>query len=233
LLPARPRPLALALLPLAWWTLYPAARDWIDSGGDPATTRAYYAPLLRELTNRAGPADRVEIPFTARHWEAARVAPQIAIARGWERQLDRKVNRVFYEGTLTPERYHRWLRESGVRFVALPDAALDASAEAEARIVTQHPSFLRELWRSPHWRLFELRDPAPTGATRITPEGFATSGDRIVRVRFSPFWAVVRGRGCVERAPGDWTRVRAHGPVEIGIRFDAGRVVSRGARCAS
>ncbi|HZO35393.1 MAG TPA: hypothetical protein VFB41_00810 [Solirubrobacteraceae bacterium] len=233
LLPARRGLLVAALLPLAWWTLYPATRDWIDAAGDPSTKAAYYAPLLTELAGRAGPADRVEIPLTARHWEASYVADRIPIARGWERQLDRKVNAVFYEGTLTAERYRRWLLDAAVRFVALPDAALDASAEAEARIVRSQPQYLREVRRTAHWRLFEVRGARATGATRISPGGFTTTGDRVVRVRFTPYWAVVRGSGCVERAPGGWTRVRSRSATEIGLRFGVGRVFGHGARCSS
>ena len=45
---------------------------------------------------------------------------------------DRKLNAVFYQGRLTPARYERWLRETGVSWVALPDVELDPSAHAEA-----------------------------------------------------------------------------------------------------
>ena len=66
------------------------------------------------------------------------------LARGWERQLDEKANPLFYDGRpLTPERYHRWLRESAVRWVALPDAPLDYSAEAEARLLERGLPYLR------------------------------------------------------------------------------------------
>lgn len=233
LAPKRRWLMAAALLPLAWWTIYPAGRDWIDAFGDQSTNASYYAPLVAQLASVVGPADRVEIPFTARHWEAAHVASRFAIARGWERQFDRKVNDVFYEGDLTPERFDRWLRETAVRFVAVPDAHLDHSATAEARIARAGQPFLREIWRSEHWRLYEVRDARPTGATRITADGFATNGGGIVRVRFTPYWKVVRGAGCVERADGGWTRVRASGPVEVAARFSLGRIVARGERCSS
>src|SRR3954447_8477068 len=113
----RPRALALVLVPLAYWVLYPPVRDVAQAQGDPARAASYYAPLLGHLHGLG----RLEIPFTKGHWESARVAPDVPLARGWERQLDRKVNRVFYEGTLTPERYRAWLDDNAVRWVALPD----------------------------------------------------------------------------------------------------------------
>jgi hypothetical protein len=231
--PGRRRLLAAAALPLAWWTLYPAVRDWIDAGGDPATHAAYFAPLVAELKARgagAAPA-RIEIPFTAGHWEAAHVAASVPIARGWERQLDRRVNGVFYDGSLTPERYARWLDDHAIRWVALPDAALDPSAEAEAGLIRTRPPFLAEVWRSAHWRLYEVRGARPLGVTRLFADGFASNGGGDVRVRFTPYWKIVGGHGCVERAPGGWTRVRAAAPVTVRARFAVGRIVSHGPRC--
>ena len=95
--------LAVLALPLAYWQLYPAVRDVVRASGDPSTGAAYYAPLLRFLEGRPG-AFRVEIPFTANHWEAAHVAPRVPLARGWERQLDRRYGALFYDGTLTARR---------------------------------------------------------------------------------------------------------------------------------
>ena len=46
----------------------------------------------------AGHGVRVEIPFTDTHWEAYRVASEFPLARGWERQLDRDDNGLFYDG---------------------------------------------------------------------------------------------------------------------------------------
>jgi len=55
-----------------------------------------------------------------------------------------------------------------------------------------------------------------------------------VRVRFTPYWAIAGGHGCVSRAPGDWTRVRARGPgaLRVAIRFSLGRIFNHGPRCA-
>jgi hypothetical protein len=55
----------------------------------------------------------------------------------------------------------------------------------------------------------------------------------VLRVRWTPYWALLRGRGCVERTPDDRVRLRlrAPGEVRLGIRFALSRVRARGARC--
>jgi hypothetical protein len=227
----RPRTLALVALPLIYWTLYPPVRDWSQAHGDPARSAAYYEPLLARLA--AEPLGRLEIPFTEGHWESARVAPHVPLARGWERQLDRRVNAVFYTGRLTPQRYRAWLQDNAVRWVALPDAPLDASARAEAALIRAGLPYLEERWHDAHWRLFAVRDPAPLNATALGADWFVTAGG-VVRVRWTPYWAVVAGGGCVARAPGDWTSVRPDPPaseVRVGIRVTPDRALSHGPRC--
>ena len=57
------------------------------------------------------------------------MAPHVPLARGWERQLDRKVNPLFYDGPADPGALPTpGCARSGVRYVALPDAPLDYSA---------------------------------------------------------------------------------------------------------
>jgi hypothetical protein len=56
----------------------------------------------------------------------------------------------------------------------------------------------------------------------------------LVRVRWSPYWALVRGSGCVERGPDDLVRLRVRraGQLRLDFRFEFGRLFSRGARCS-
>ncbi len=58
-------------------------------------------------------------------------------------------------------------------------------------------------------------------------------GSYAVRVRFTPYWALAGGSGCVSRAPGDWTDVQARraGSFHVVIRFSLARVFSHGPRC--
>jgi hypothetical protein len=52
-------------------------------------------------------------------------------------------------------------------------------------------------------------------------------------VHFTPYWALADGRGCVARAPGDWTEVRARSgeALRVVIRFSLARVLDHGPRC--
>ena len=55
----------------------------------------------------------------------------------------------------------------------------------------------------------------------------------VVRVHFSPYWQLERGTGCVEPAPGDWTRVRLRsaGTAHVGMDFSLGRIRATSPRC--
>jgi hypothetical protein len=240
----RPLYLALLALPLLYWQWNAPVQDWIRAHGDPSIRASYYRPLLGFLDTRAAGAPfRVEIPFTANHWESTRVAPHYPLARGWERQLDKKYNALFYTARLDPQRYRGWLAANAVRYVAVPDARLDGSAHQESALVRSgRLPWLREVWHAAHWRVFEVDHAAPLAdGARVTRLGADSidlvaprTGDVRLRVHFTPYWAVVRGDGCVERAAGDWTslRVRRAGTLRIATRFAPGRIISRGPRCS-
>ncbi|MDQ3740957.1 MAG: hypothetical protein M3389_08445, partial [Actinomycetota bacterium] len=240
--PRRKLVLALLALPIAYWALQPAVRDWLRAHDDPSTEAAFHAPVVEFLQTRQ-PA-RVEVPFTQSHGEAFHLARRLPIARGWERQVDRERNELFYEGRLTPERYAVWLRDNAIGYVAVPlRLPMDASAEEEKTLALSRPRTLREVFRSEDWRVFETTDPVPLAdgvatLTEVKPEGFvlnaAQRGTSTIRIRFTPYWAVLEGDGCVGPAPGGWTRVRVRraGRVEVGTRFALGRVRAESPRCS-
>jgi hypothetical protein len=181
------------------------------------------------------PGERVEVAFTHNHWEAAHLATVVPLARGWERQLDEKANPLFYDDLpLTPERYHRWLHDSAVRWVALPDAPLDYSAEEEARLLEGGLPYLRLAHESEDWKIWEVRDAAPpaSNGARVTaagPSGFEveSGGTTVVRQRYTRWWN--SDGACLTRAEGDWTRVT---PVRAGpVRVRAGFPMSGAPDC--
>jgi hypothetical protein len=238
--PRRRLLLALAAVPLLYLQWHAPVRDVSNAGG-PAMTSSYYQPLLSFLKRQGGPPFRVEIPFTKFHWEAYAVAPEFPLARGWERQLDIKDNGLFYDGHLTAAAYDRWLHETAVRFVAVADAPLDYSAVAERALINRHPSYLRPVFRSRHWRVFAVRDPTPIvqGAARLVhlgPNWLSLNaehpGTALIRVRFTPYWAITQGSGCVAPA-GNFTELtlRRPGPVRLAIRFSLARIGGRSPRC--
>ena len=190
-----------ALLYLQW---LPAVRAVGESRGDPATAASFHAPLLDFLVRAAAPGDRVEVVFTRGHWEATHVAKHWALARGWERQLDLEVNRLFYSDGLTPDRYEAWLRHEAIRWVALPDAPLDFSAREEARIVASGPAFLRPAALTGGWRVYEVRGVEPARA-------IAAAGPSSLAVREA---AVLPGRRHT-RYFGDCARETEEGWVAV------------------
>ena len=97
---------ALLALPIAYWILQPPVRDVLRAKDDPSTQAAFYEPILGFLEERQ-PA-RVEVPFTQNHGEAFHLARHLPIARGWNRQLDRERNALFYEDDVfTPRALRR------------------------------------------------------------------------------------------------------------------------------
>ena len=156
----RRRAAALLLAPiLLYWQLVTPVRDYTALAGDPSTHASYYAPLLDELHR----LDRdkstiVEVPLTESHWEAAYLAghDSVSLARGWERQLDERYASLFYRPALTAAAYRSWLASNRVAYVALPDAPLESAGRAEGALIARGLPYLREVWRSEHWRLFRV-----------------------------------------------------------------------------
>ncbi len=254
--PARGRSRLLVVLAplLLYWQANAPVADFAAAVSDPAVASAYYRPLLGELhalgVGFGGRPARIEVVPSADHWEARWVAPAVMIARGWERQLDTYRNGVLYDESapLTAGRYRAWLDEQAVSYVALPDSPLDYSARSEALLLRgrgpggARPAYLREVWRSAHWRLFAVAGAAPlvqppAVLTSVGHDSFTlstpTPGRFTVRLHFTPYWAIASGSGCVARAPGDWTQIqaRAAGSLRIVIRFSLARVFSDGPRC--
>lgn len=238
------RPLALAVLaaPLLYWQWSAPVRDVSIARADPAVRAAYYGPLNRFLASRGAAATRVEIPLTRDHWENVFVASRFPLARGWERQLDVKYNRVLYRRALSRSRYHAWLERTGVGYVALPDARLDYAALGEARLIRRGLPYLQPVWRSRHWRVYRVRDAGPlvTGSARLLslgPDWFSLratrAGRSVARVRFTPYWSLVAGSGCVARTRDGLTSVTASRPgyIRVAARFSPAGLLAPGPRC--
>jgi hypothetical protein len=228
----RGRPALVAALLVGAGLLYlqwlPVVRAIGEPSGDPSTRAAFHAEVLDVVEGRRA-GERLEVPLTKNHWEAAHLAPHVPLARGWHRQLDTEANPLFYDDRpLTPARYAAWLRDKAVRWVALPAVPLDFSAREEAALLRRGAvPGLALIHASPRWRIWEVR-PAPAaveGPARLvraqgdTLELDAARPGRVrVRVRHTPYWEVVGGEACVARAAGGWTEVRVR---------RAGRVVAR------
>lgn len=196
----------------------------------PQAQRDFYAPLVDALQRAvavAGPAavgQRVEIVDPVSHWSAAYVAPEVPIARGWDRQADRAANPLFYDGSLTAQSYRAWLSELAVRWVALPtQSSVDYAAKAEADLVHSGLPYLAAVWSDANWTLYSVEDAAPLvrGASVVALDPGAVTfnapvaGTVHLQIRYSPQLTLRgadgRAAGCV-RAQGPWTAAEVSEP---------------------
>ena len=202
----------------------PAAID------DPARDAAYHQPLIEAIEDRVGESPtRLEIPFTERHWETAHVAPSVALARGWERQLDHRFNSVILSEDLTEEDYLEWLRETAVQLVAIPDIDLEPESDRQAEIVRTSGE-LSMVWSNDNWELFEVLTPSPLASSgvvlgAINPDRIElrldNAGAHEVRVRYSPTMrfrpsglSIGAAPACVREGAGGWTEIVSTLPVD-------------------
>jgi hypothetical protein len=241
-----PRLLAVGLAPLLYLGWAAPVRDVVSASNDQSASTGYYQPVLRFLRQSDQPGTvpfRTEIPFTRFHWEAWVVASHFALARGWERQLDIADNPLFYRGHLSAAAYDGWLHANAIRFVAAPDAALDYSATGEMGLIDRGLPYLRLVMHSAHWRVYAVAHATPIARgvatlTQLGPDWLTLrargAGSELLHVRFTPYWTLTRGSGCVSE-DGRWTRlmVRRAGTVRLVARFSLSRIGATTARCTS
>ena len=206
------------------WTWTPAISGLVSANGDPSRHVAYFTPLTTELKRQPQP-ERVEIPFTKQHWEAAFVAPHVPLARGWERQTDRAKNPIFYSpAPVTAAAYKSWLYRNGVTWVALPNVPLDYSAVKEAALVRSGLPYLQLTWSNPNWTLWKVTGSpglldGPASLSMPAPDKLilqvARPSTLTVRVRYTPTWHVTVGAACLSATPQGWTRVQVSRPGRV------------------
>jgi hypothetical protein len=125
--------------------------------------------------------------------------------------------------------------------VAVPDATLDWSSLTEVSLIDRGLPYLHLVMRTPHWRVYAVSDPTPLAqgaatATALGPDSVTllayAAGRTLVRVRYSPYWALSGAPGCV-RPAGQFTEVetRRPGPVRLVIDFSLARIGADSPRC--
>lgn len=227
--------LAVTMVGSLYWQVTASVSQIARSVGDPSTSASYFEPAAQWLRGHGAEGERIEVPSTANHWEAAYLAPDFDLARGWLRQAETTRDDIFYdEGKLTNRSYSAWLRDNAIAYVALPDAPLDYSSVAERRLIIADPPYLKLRYSSEHWRIYRVVHPKPMvspldGAAATTRwvgrQGFALDVTRpglfLVRVNFTPYWSIKRGSGCLLRA-GDsgWTLARTLHPGVLRVNAD-------------
>jgi len=195
-------------IPLVYWQLVAPVRDLGKAAGDPSTERAFYQPLLSELDAlEPAPAElRVHVPPTKNRWEAAYVARDRPLARGWLRQLESDDFDLFTDGRLTPQAYREWLDEHAVGLVAVPDAPRDYLAEDEVALIDSGLPYLTEIWTDADWRLYRVSDPTPIGAGAGEPDSFTldarSAGTFEPAINHNRYWRSEADDVCVHEQDG-------------------------------
>jgi hypothetical protein len=244
----RPRGIAVALLGgVLLWQTFPAVAGLHAATEVRASSEEFWYPVEAFLAEHANPNYRVEVVATDHHWEAFFLARRgIPLTRGWYRQDDFPANQDLY-GTLTARTYRTWLRRLGVRYVFLPDDKLDYSAEAEAALL-RSGRVLPVVAKVGSWSVFEVPSPTPIATPRglikvremdaetVTLE-VARSGSYRLRLRYTPYWRVVRGSACVVPREPWATELRVARPGYVTLRFAVGvdrvvkTVLGQGPKC--
>ena len=214
----------IALTGILVWVLWGPVRETAAVVHNPSTRASYYLPVERFLATHGGDLERIEVPLTRSHWEAALLAPNVSLAGGWEKQLQERYDSVLLSKTLSAGSYDRWLHQQAVSYVALPDAPLDPSSAREGALIRSGPSFLRLVFNARHWRVYQVLASTPLlggpgTLIALGPDSFTVrathAGDFVVRIHYTPYWVLTQGHGCVAQAPGGWTALRATAPGRI------------------
>jgi len=211
----------------------------MSAAGGAVATRAFVSPLKYEVLAQPQVFQyRVEVVAPKTHWPLTYLLPEIAVARGWERQTDEARNRIFYgRAPLTPAAYRRFLDRNAVGYVALPlHSALDYGSSREGALIRGGLPYLQLMWSNADWRLYAVAHPSPLvslvepaadppgGRKSFAPSaqvlasddtGFTfnvfAAGRYLVRMTWSPYLAASGGH--VNRAPFNqvWVTVPSAG----------------------
>lgn len=229
----RPRGWAVALLTGALlWQTFPAVAGLRTANAVRSSSEEFWYPVEAFLAANGNPNFRINVVATDHHWEAFFLARRgVPLTRGWYRQDDFPANEDLY-GELTATKYLTWLRRLGVKYVFLPDDRLDYSAQAEAALLRES-NVLPLVARIGDWSVYELPNATPIA----TPPGLIQvraidqkevtfdvkrAGNYRLRLRYTPYWRVIRGDACVAPREPWATELRVSEPGTVTVRFDVG-----------
>jgi hypothetical protein len=191
--------------------LPPASITEVRERGDPALSAEFYAPLLDQLAARDADGP-IEVVPSLRRGEAAFVAPEVATARGWSRQVDIRRNPIFYDGTLNAATYRGWLEDNAISYVAIANGPYEWAATEEAALVRRGLSYLQPVWSDRAWTLYAVTNPRPVisfpgRVIARDPVSLTVSlpepGEYVVRVRWSRYLST--SDGCMRPTEDGWS----------------------------
>lgn len=185
----------------------------------PSST-AQYAPLLKAIDRASAVQDyRLETVSDGTHDAAYFLLDHATLARGYETQVDARLNPVLSSSSLDAASYRWWLDHNAVGFVVLHRSA--PSTTHEHRLVAQGLPYLHPIWSDTNWVLYRVQHPVPI----VAPPGRMIDADQSaltlatpraahieVRVHWSPALEVSGPPGArptIAPASGGWTRLFA------------------------
>ena len=182
-------------------------------GGSGATPHSASSSmrLLDQLAAR-GADGPIEVVPSLRRGEAAFVAPVVATARGWSRQVDIRRNPIFYDGTLNAATYRGWLDDNAISYVAIANGPYEWAATDEAALVRRGLSYLQPVWSDRAWTLYAVTSPRPVisfpgRVIARDPVSLTVSlpepGEYVVRVRWSRYLST--SDGCMRPTAEGWS----------------------------
>jgi hypothetical protein len=203
--------------------LPPVSITEVRERGDPALSAEFYAPLLDQLAAR-GADGPIEVVPSLRRGEAAFVAPVVATARGWSRQVDIRRNPIFYDGTLSADTYRAWLDDNAISYVAISNGPYEWAATDEATLVRRGLPYLQAVWSDRAWILYAVPNPRPVisfpgRVIARDPVSLTVSlpepGEYVVRVHWSRYLSA--SDGCMRPTEDGWSVLRVEHPGTVTI----------------
>jgi hypothetical protein len=222
----------------AAWLAFAPVTEIAKSLDAPETRAGYYAPLLAQLQRRDATSGRVEIVPSATRWESVYIGSRYALARGWETQVDRAHNALFYRAGLDGAKYRSWLRSNAVRFVGLSRAPKERWGRVEEKLLRRGLAGVRLVWESRDWRLYAVDAPrrlasgvrvSQLGVDRVVLDT-ATPTSSVVRVRWSRYWRADHG-ACITRRPDGFMNVMLPRAGRVMLRVSLLSPVQRSPGC--
>ncbi len=231
-----PFPAFAAVVAIIGYLIQPLVLGGTVGGtGRPVTYPSYFAPVAEAIAARGPLTGRVEVPELTGHWDAAYLASDVPLARGWLRQLDTKLNdQVFYQGSPTAQTYREFLDRNAVQYVAVADARGSVRGAREKRLIATGLPYLSRVWTDKHWTLYAVRGAAPlvSGPAHLDSQHpdritftVTARGTVQVRVRWLRYLALSGPTGtCLHRTSAQQVELRdaAPGRYTIGSAFPSG-----------
>jgi hypothetical protein len=154
----RPRVILLAVAAMLIEGGVTTVRD-LNNAAKPVSSVSYYTALAHRLDRIPGLQNyRVEVVNHGAHAGYDALLGHAMLARGWETQEDRALNRVLDQDPLDPVTYKVWLDNNAVGYVALPSDSV--GGYPEYTLVQQgDASYLDRIWSDENWQLFRVENP--------------------------------------------------------------------------